>query len=97
MDFYTKGFFIHEFGDLKSANLIFHLPSPRARGNREILMISVITMDQTIRMDFYEEVLENFVKLFTMIHDAYQGLYYGSDGNPKYPEKASEVKNFLSK
>ena len=50
MDFYEKGFFIHEFGELKSSNLIFTIPSSQsqagARGDIETLMISIIIKDE---------------------------------------------------
>lgn len=97
MDFYSKGFFIHEFGDMKSANFIFHVPSPRARGNQEILMISIISLEEGLRMELFQEVLENFSQLFAATSDVYQGLYYSSKDIPMYPAKAEEVKHILSR
>ena len=47
---YCSSFFIHEFGELKSSNLIFTIPSSLsqagARGDIETLMISIIIKDE---------------------------------------------------
>ncbi len=39
---YEEGFFMHKFGVLTSMNYYFEIPSEWARGNKEMLMISVI-------------------------------------------------------
>ena len=46
MDFYEEGFFIHEFGELKTSNLIFTIPSPVTRGEQETLMITIIFLNE---------------------------------------------------
>ena len=42
MDLYNEGFFIHTFGNYKSANYIFNIPNKGARGSIELLLVSII-------------------------------------------------------
>ncbi|MFX1594391.1 MAG: ADP-ribosylation factor-like protein [Promethearchaeota archaeon] len=76
MDFYDKGFFIHEFGELKSSNLIFTIPSPGLRGDITRLMISIITPDEEdINPKIFQGLLEQFIHDLKEIKDAYKGFY----------------------
>jgi len=81
MDFYEEGFFIHEFGELKSSNLIFTLPSPRTqektlRGDITRLMISIIIGDEEdINPKMFQGLLEQFIHDLKEIKDAYKGFY----------------------
>jgi hypothetical protein len=76
MDFYDKGFFIHEFGQIKSYNLIFTVPSPVARGEIETLMISIIIRnEEDVDPKILQDLLEQFVHELTKIKDVYKGFY----------------------
>lgn len=76
MDFYEEGFFIHEFGEIKTSNLIFTVPSPEARGKIERLMISIIIRnEEDVDLTIFQELLEQFVHELKEINDAYKGFY----------------------
>ena len=44
---FNEGFFTHSFENLYSMNYYFEIPSEWARGNKEMLMVSVIFDQQT--------------------------------------------------
>jgi signal recognition particle receptor subunit beta len=76
MDFYGGAFFIHEFGELKTANHIFTIPSPLARGKEETLMISIVMLDEKLYdLHSFRKYLEIFVDEFKKIKDVYKGLH----------------------
>jgi len=64
MDFYQTGFFTHEFGNLLSANYIYHIPNPAARGGRELFMISLLAYEEKFELESYSEILNIFVRRF---------------------------------
>ncbi|MFX1478959.1 MAG: hypothetical protein ACFFCI_12580, partial [Promethearchaeota archaeon] len=76
LDFYEKGFFIHEFGELKTSNLIFTIPNPHSRGKEERLMISIILLDDEDEdAIIFQTILEQFVLELKKIKDVYKGFY----------------------
>ena len=69
-------FFTHEFGEIKTANLIFTVPSPVARGLQEILMISFIIRNEEVAdLKIFQELLEQFAIELEEIKDVYKGFY----------------------
>jgi hypothetical protein len=60
---YSEGFFTHSFENLKSMNYYFEIHSDWARGNKEMLMVSII-LDQQISAEI-EEVLSNLCAEFS--------------------------------
>ncbi len=74
MDFYEKGFFVHEFGELKTANLIFTIPNPNARGSEEVLMVSIVVLNEKYVLKDFEIILNIFVEIYKSIKDIYKGL-----------------------
>ena len=58
MDYHKKRYFIHEFRNIKSANFIFFVASPLARSNYEIVMISVVIIDEDIDPRSYFHLLK---------------------------------------
>ncbi|MHA1292015.1 MAG: hypothetical protein ACTSQJ_05035 [Promethearchaeota archaeon] len=78
MDLFKEGFFIHEFGDLKTANLIFNIYSPMARGRTELLMFSIISYQEqyNLNLSSFKEIMEFFVYKFRKIKDLYKGFRY---------------------
>jgi hypothetical protein len=97
MDFYEKGFFIHEFGEIKSSNLIFRVPSPVARGNTEVLMISIIFKDEECEdPKIFQGLLEQFVRELRQIEDVYQGFYRGEKGFEESYQVYTEIRDLLN-
>ena len=90
MDLHKEGFFIHEFGNIKTANLIFEIYSRFARGKREMLMLSVVTLDgeYNLNLSSFREIMEFFVKEFKNINELYVGLRHEDihDAEGKYHE-----------
>jgi len=101
MDFYEEGFFIHEFGELKSSNLIFTLPSPRTqektlRGDITRLMISIIIQDkEDLNPKMFEGLLEQFVHDLKEIKDAYKGFYVEEKIFKESDEIYAEIKELF--
>jgi len=75
IDYHEKGYFIHEFREIKSANMIFFVESPIARGNVEKIMISVVLIHDDTDPRTYYHLLELFVKKFKEIKDVHKGFY----------------------
>jgi len=72
MDFYGEAFFIHEFDEFKTANLIFKIPSPDSRGRQESLMISIIHLnDEIMDLKVLEKLLIQFTNEIRNIKDLY--------------------------
>lgn len=101
MDFYEEGFFIHEFGELKSSNLIFTLPSPRTRekslrGDITRLMISIIIQDEEdINPKMFQGLLEQFIHDLKEIKDAYKGFYVEEKIFEESHQIYTEIKELL--
>ena len=96
MDFYSGEFFIHEFGDLKTANHIFSVPSPLARGNEETLMITIVALDEKLhKLDSFHKVLEIFIEEFKKIKDVYKGLHDNTEDIHESSEKLEEIKEYF--
>ncbi len=52
---FSEGFFTHSFENLKSMNYYFEIHSDWARGNKEMLMVSII-LDQQIPLEIEEKI-----------------------------------------
>ncbi|MFX1407035.1 MAG: hypothetical protein ACFFC9_09175 [Promethearchaeota archaeon] len=97
MDFYEKGFFIHEFGELKSSNLIFTIPSPGARGDIETLMISIVLKDEEdVDPRIFQGLLEQFVYDLKEIKDSFKGFYIEEEIKESH-QIYTEIKDLLYK
>ena len=81
MDYHDEGYFIHEYGKIKSANLIFLVPNPLARGGSEIVMISVVLIDENSDPRNYYTTLEQFVKSIKKIDNIETSFYLNKDNN----------------
>ncbi|MFW9873108.1 MAG: hypothetical protein ACFFG0_08415 [Candidatus Thorarchaeota archaeon] len=68
-------FFIHSFENLKILNYYFQLPSEWARGNREMVMISIIIKHQ-ISPEIEESIL-SLCKKFTAQMQSKENIYTG--------------------
>jgi len=93
MDFYSGEFFIHEFGELKTANQIFTIPSPLARGKEETLMITIVALEEKLfDLHSFQKFLKIFVNEFKEIKDVYKGLHTDLEDFPDANEKFEIIK-----
>jgi len=97
MDYHEKGFFIHEFKEIRSANYIFFLESPIGRGNAEIAMISVVLIHDKTNPRSYYFLLKKFVNKCKQIKDAYKGFYLTKGGCSLAQECYRDIKALMHK
>ncbi len=96
MDLNEKGFFIHITEKVKSANLLFTLPSEYARGKKEILLISIITdIGNEINLNLSQELLQGFAKQLKGLEDGYKAFYNNSSKYEFDGEKLNEIENIF--
>jgi small GTP-binding protein len=96
MDLYDDGFFVHMFGNFKSANFIFEIPSQHGRGKIEMLLITIlIDVDSYINFDLSKELLEGFRKAIQKIEDAYKAFYVGNEIYETAKNKFDEIKSLF--
>lgn len=81
IDYHEKGYFIHEFRDIRSANMIFNVKNPISRGNIEKVMISVVLIHDDTDPRTYHHLLELFVKKFKKIKDVHHTFYLAEDNH----------------
>lgn len=75
MDYHDSGYFVHEYREIKSANRIFLISNPFARGGSEILMISVVLIDENADIRNFYALLEQFVDNCKNIDKIHNFLY----------------------
>ncbi|MFX0028364.1 MAG: PAS domain S-box protein [Candidatus Hermodarchaeota archaeon] len=96
MDLYNEGFFIHTFGNYKSANYIFNIFSKEARGMSETLLISIIfDINNTINYNLSKEILEGFAREFENIEDVYKAFHAERNQYEDAREKLERVKDLF--
>jgi PAS domain S-box-containing protein/small GTP-binding protein len=96
MDLYNEGFFVHTFGNYKSANYIFNIFSQEARGKTEMLLISIIfDINNNINSKLSKELLEGFVREIEKIKDVYKGFYVKRNKYEDAPEKFEMIKELF--
>jgi len=95
MDLYKEGFFIHEFGEVKTANFIFEVLSPLARGRYEVLMVSIVSIEDQygLNLSSYRELLEYLANKLSNTPELYKGLHQKEI--PGGVEKFSEITNSI--
>ncbi|MBD3352948.1 MAG: PAS domain S-box protein [Candidatus Lokiarchaeota archaeon] len=91
MDLYDHGFFIHIFGDLRSANYIFDIPSNLARGRNEMLLISILLPQTDLDTEFLKNLLDQFVQELKNIPDVHKAFH---DSEEKHAELIEHLKEF---
>lgn len=97
MDFYEEGFFIHEFGELKTSNLIFSIPSPITRGDQENLMISIVFLEEKEEdPKIFQGLLEEFVYELKEIQDVYKGFYKEEEKFEESHQIYTKIVNLLN-
>ena len=95
IDYHEKGYFIHEFRKLKSANMIFFVESPLARGKTEKIMISVVLINEDTDPRTYSHLLELFVKKFKQIKNVYKGFYFEENNSSKGQECLIKIETLM--
>ena len=91
MDLYNEGFFIHEYGGIRSINHIFEISSPLTRGKVELLMISLVCFDDQYNLNSFKEILDFFIIQFQKIPDVYKAFQHVSKNPTKFNEKSQEI------
>ncbi len=97
---FDKGFFIHKFSDVITTNYFFEVPSPWARGKKEMVLVSVVfNSENEENLSIYETPLAEFASKFSKIRDIYQSFYISDFSKLKYKEaiqeKFKEAKNLM--
>ena len=95
MDLYNEGFFIHEYGGIRSANFIFEIPNPLTRGKAEMLMISLVSYDERYNLNSFQEILQFFVRQFREIPEVYKIFHHKSQYPSKKNTKLKAVSDFF--
>ena len=95
MDLYRNGFFIHEYGKIRSINLIFEIPSPMARGKAEILLLSLICFDKQYNLSSFREIMEFFVNELQSTPDVFKAFHCESNKILGAKQKFYEVANLF--
>jgi len=96
MELNSKGVFIHIFEDIKTANLLFKLPSDQARGRKETLLISIITdINSELKLNLAREILESFSEELINLNDAYRAFNIPDKNIEGDPNKLKEIENLF--
>ncbi len=80
---YEEGFFTHSFGDLTSMNYYFEIFSSWARGNKEMVMVSIV-MDNEVSSDLEHLLLSYTIDFATKLKnnkEIYKGFYLSDEEN----------------
>lgn len=90
MDLYKKGFFVHQFAGIITANLIFEIKSPIARGGRENVMITIASKEEdNLNLRSFQEIIEYYAFQLMNINEIYKAFYLKSSvagSTEKYKE-----------
>ncbi|QEE14950.2 hypothetical protein DSAG12_00773 [Promethearchaeum syntrophicum] len=92
---YEEGFFMQKFGTLTSMNYYFEIPSEWARGNKELLMISLV-LDSFPQVGFekpIQEWAESFANRLRDKKEIYKA-FYNTDDSQVSIEDHQDLKEF---
>ncbi|MFX1395351.1 MAG: hypothetical protein ACFFAH_17590 [Promethearchaeota archaeon] len=95
MDYHENGYFIHEHRSIKSANMIFNIDSSIARGESEIIMISVVLIEDNTDPRIYYQVLEQFVEQLKNIRGAYKGFHIDNNNLEGVQENYDKIEALM--
>jgi small GTP-binding protein len=92
-----KEFFIHNVKGLKSANQLFEIPNPKARGSHEVLLISVLITEGDIDTEISKDMLNKFYDEMKSIADIGRVFdAYAGDEQAPMKELKSLFMNFYN-
>ncbi len=80
---YEEGFFTHSFGDLTSMNYYFEIFSSWARGNKEMVMVSIV-LNSEVSSDLEHILLSWTIDFATKLKnnkEIYKGFYLNDEEN----------------
>ena len=79
-------FFVYETSaQFKTVNYYFEIPSEWARGKKEMLLISLILIDEPVeQIHVFEDLLHRIGTKIAEIEDAYKGFYMYDTGKDDY-------------
>ena len=92
---FSEGFFTHSFENLKSMNYYFEIHSDWARGNKEMLMISII-LDQQISLEIEEKIsilCNEFSEQLQSNEEIYTAFYINDVNNFEEDDQENIIKN----
>lgn len=92
---FSEGFFTHSFENLKSLNYYFEIHSDWARGNTEMLMVSII-LDQQIPVEIEEKIAilsTEFSEQLQSNEEIYTAFYINDVNNFDEEDQENIVKN----
>ncbi len=92
---FSEGFFTHSFENLKSLNYYFEIHSDWARGNTEMLMVSII-LDQQIPVEIEEKIAilcTEFSEQLQSNEEIYTAFYINDVNNFDEEDQESIIKN----
>ena len=91
---FTEGFFTHSFEKLNSMNYYFEIHSDWARGNKEMLMVSVILDSSTTEMEKNVEILaKDFSEELQANEEIFTAFYINDLNNFDENDKEIIIKN----
>jgi hypothetical protein len=81
-------FFVYETSpQFKTVNYYFEVPSEWARGKKEMLLLSIILIDEAIeQIHVFEELLKKIASSIAEVENAYKGFYMYDASNEDYDE-----------
>ncbi len=92
----SSGVFIHIFGEIKTANLFFKVPSEFARGGKDGFLISIITdINSNLKLMLARELLESFAQNLINLEDAYKAFDIDAKNYKGDPNKLMEIENLF--
>lgn len=92
---FNEGFFTHSFENIKSMNYYFEIHSDWARGNTEMLMVSII-LEQQITVEVEEKIsvlCSEFSEQLQSNEEVYTAFYINDLNNFEEDDKENIVKN----
>ena len=96
LNLYDDGFFVQIFTDFKSTNLIFNISSDFARGNQEILLVSILLdIEKDIDLNLAHNLLLEFKRRLRKLPDAFKAFYLTSHKYLGDADKLEEVKELF--
>lgn len=89
-------FLIRDIRGIKSANLIFEIPSQYTINKKEMLLVSILVTDGEIDVNKSQRLLEKFANKIVEIEDVYKGFYINSDEYDGDLVKYELIKNIFA-